>query len=257
MPDIHKAAIISAEAELAEDVEIGPYTVISGNAKIGSGTKVGAHCIIDTNTEIGSGCEIFSGAVIGSVTQDKKAEGDETFLRIGDNNTIREYVTINRATGKGNSTVIGNNNLIMAYSHIAHDCCIGNEVVMANCVTLAGHVTIEDQAIMGGLAGIHQFMRIGRLAIIGGCSKVVQDIVPYSMSDGHPAKIYGVNSIGLERAGISNGVKSHLKKAFKILFSKKLNLANAVKRVKQEIPQTEEIRHLVDFINSSERGISR
>ena len=255
--NIHKTAVISPGAELADDVSVGPYAIINDNVKIGAGTKLEAHCIIDSYTTIGRDCHVFYGAVIGSITQDKKFEGKKSFLEIGDNNIIREYVTINRGTEENSRTRIGNDNLLMAYTHIAHDCQIGNGVIIANCGTLAGHVAVEDKVIIGGLAGTHQFVRIGELSIIGGCSKVVQDIVPYSMSDGHPAKIYGVNSIGLERADLPDEARESLKKAFKILFSMKLNTKSALSKIEKELPPSKEISKLVNFIKSSERGIAR
>jgi UDP-N-acetylglucosamine acyltransferase len=255
--NIHKTAIIDKTANLADGVSVGPYAVINKNVKIGNGTAVAAHCIIDDFTSIGKNCQIFTGAVIGSITQDKKFTGKRSFVEIGDNNIIREYATVNRGTEEGSKTTIGSNNMLMAYSHVAHDCRIANKVVIANCGTLAGHVILEDSVIIGGLTAVHQFVRIGQLAIIGGCSKVVQDIVPYSMSDGHPATIYGINSVGLERAGFKDDVKDNLKKAFKILFSMKLNIKNALKKIQQELPPSKEITNLINFIRSSERGISR
>lgn len=255
--NIHKTAIIDKKAELADDVSVGPYSVISSDVKIGSGTKIGPHCVIDKFTSIGKDCQIFSGAVLGSLSQDKKFKEKISFLEIGNYNTIREYTTMNRATQENGKTKIGDNNFFMAYSHIAHDCQIGSNVTLANCTTLAGHVILEDGVITGGLSGVHQFVRVGKLAIIGGCTKVVQDIVPYSMSDGHPAKTYGINSIGLERAGFSDEVKHNLKKAFKILFFMELNIKNALAKVLEEVPPSEEITYLIDFIKSSERGITR
>lgn len=255
--NIHKTAIIDKNTKLGDDVKVGPYAVINANVAIGSGTKIGPYCIIDEFTTIGRDCQIFSGAVLGSISQDKKFEGKRSFLEIGDNNIMREYTTINRGTDEGSKTIIGNNNLFMAYSHVAHDCRIGNYVTMANCGTLAGYVTLEDHSIIGGLSAVHQFVRMGELSIVGGCSKVVQDIIPYSMADGHPAKIYGVNSLGLERAGFSDDVKENLKKAFKILFSMKLNIKNALKKLTEELPPLKEISNIVDFIKLSERGIAR
>jgi UDP-N-acetylglucosamine acyltransferase len=254
---IHKTAIISKDAKLGENVFVGPYAVINGNAVIGTGTQIGAHCVIDEFTTIGKDCKIFSGAIIGSVSQDKKFEEKRSFLEIGDNNIIREYTTINRGTEKDSKTVVGNNCLFMAYSHVAHDCKIGNNVVLANCGTLAGYVELGDDVIMGGLAGVHQFVRIGRLSIVGGCSKVVQDIVPYSMSDGHPAKIYTVNVVGLDRAGFTDKQKDVLKRAFKIIFLMKLNIKNALSRIEEELTPTKEIAILIDFIKSAEKGIAR
>lgn len=255
--NIHNTAIVSKDAKIGEGVSIGPYTVVNGNTDIGAGTSIGAHCVIDEFTTIGRNCQVFSGAVIGSITQDKKFVNKKSFLTLGDNNVIREYATINRGTGEDSKTSIGNNCLLMAYSHIAHDCVIGDNVIIANCGTLAGHVRLDNGAMIGGLAAAHQFVRIGTMAIIGGCSKAVQDIVPYAMADGHPAKIYTVNTVGLKRAGFSRESISCLKRAFKIIFSMGLNTKNALTRINEQLAPTNEITILLNFIKDSERGISK
>ena len=254
---IHPTALVHPDAELGEGVEIGPYSIVAGTVKIGDRTQVGAHAVIEGHTTIGEECEIFTGAVIGSVTQDKKYDGGTSYLKIGDRNKIREYVTINPGTKEGTETVIGDNNLLMAYSHVAHDCVIHNHVVLANAATLAGHVLIEDRAIIGGLSGVHQFVRIGTLAIIGGCSKVVQDVPPFMMADGHPAQVHGINSVGLDRAGISKEDKNLIKKAYKILFRSGVAVKNGVAQIQKEIPLTPPIETLLRFLKDSERGISR
>jgi len=255
---IHPTAIVSKKAKLADDIQVGPYTIITDNVVIGKSTQIHAYCVLEGNTTVGSGCEIFTGAVIGSRPQDLKYKGEKSFLEIGDNNIIREYSTFNPGTGEGSKTVVGNNNLFMAYSHIAHDCVIGNNCVIANNGTLAGHVTIEDNAVVGGLTAIHQFVRIGRLSIIGGCSKVVQDTPPYSTCDGHPARVYGLNLIGLRRSGISKDSIEQLNRAFKILFNTGLTTKHALEKVKQEMPSScNEVSYLVDFIKNSQRGIVR
>src|SRR3989339_1752087 len=232
---IHKTAIVAPEAQIPGDVEIGPWTVIGPKVKIGSGVKIGNSCLIDGSTVIGAGCQIFNGAVIGSVPQDLKYKGEDTKLIIGENNIIREYTTINLGTVEKGLTQVGNNNLIMAYSHIAHDCVVGDNCVLANCATLAGHVTIEDRAVIGGLVAVHQFTRVGKMAIIGGCSKVVKDIPPFSTCDGNPARVYGLNLVGVRRAGMPQKAQRELKKAFKILFHSGLALKNSIKKVKKEI----------------------
>ncbi len=254
---IHETAIISEDAKLEDGVCVGPYAVIDANTRIGAGTSIGPHCVVGEFTTIGKNCQVFSGAVVGSITQDKKFTQKKSFLEIGDNNIIREYATINRGTEESSKTKIGNNCLLMAYSHVAHDCIIGDDVVIANCGTLAGHVVLEDGVIVGGLAAIHQFVRIGTLAIIGGCSKVVQDIAPYAMADGHPAKIYKINAVGLERAGFTDESRNNLKRAFKIIFFMKLNIKNALSEIEKQLPQTKEIITLLNFIKNSERGIAR
>lgn len=257
MEKIHSTAIVSKKARLAKDVEVGPYSVIGDNVKISEGTEILNNVTITGFTEIGSGNKIFSGTVIGSPPQDLKYKGEKSFVRIGDNNVIREFTTINLGT-QGNSTKIGNNNLIMAYSHIAHDCYVGNKCIFANNATLAGHVHVEDEVVIGGLSAVHQFTRIGKLAIIGGCSKVVQDIPPFSMSDGHPAEIYGINSIGLKRSNISKDSINQLKTAFKILFHSGLSLPNALKKIKSKFPDySDQLQYLIAFMNNSKRGVAR
>ncbi|MBI3991143.1 MAG: acyl-ACP--UDP-N-acetylglucosamine O-acyltransferase [Candidatus Omnitrophica bacterium] len=254
---IHPTAIISKKARLADDIQIGPYTIIGDNVTIGKATSIHAHCVIDGNTTVGSGCEIFTGAVIGSRPQDLKYKGEKSFLKIGDNNIIREYTTFNPGTGEGSSTIVGSNNLFMAYSHIAHDCIVGNNCVIANNGTLAGHVTIEDKAVVGGLSAIHQFVRIGMLSIIGGCSKVVQDIPPYSTCDGHPARVYGLNLTGLRRNSVSQDSIEELGDAFRIIFNEGLTAKHAIDKVKKEVPPGNEVLYLINFIQSSQRGIAR
>lgn len=255
--NIHPTAIVHPDAELGAGVEVGPFSIIEGTVKIGDRTKVGERVSIKGHTTIGAENEIFTGAVVGSLTQDKKYKGGVSYLKIGDRNKIREYVTINPGTDEGTETAIGNDNLIMAYAHIAHDCVLKNHITLANNGTLAGHVLIDDRAIIGGFGAVHQFVRIGYLAIVGGCSKVVQDIPPYMMVDGHPAKVYGLNSVGLERAQVSSEEKSNLKKAFKILFRSGLTVKSAAKKIESDLPKTETITTLLQFINQSERGICK
>ncbi len=255
--DIHPTAIVHPDAELGEGVEVGPYSIIAGTVKIGERTRIGPRVTIEGHTVLGEDCEIFTGAVIGSVTQDKKYDGGTSYLRIGNRNKIREYVTINPGTKDGTETALGDDNLIMAYAHVAHDCVIGNKAILANAATLAGHVTIGDRAIIGGLSAVHQFVRIGTLAIVGGCSKVVQDVPPFMMADGHPAKVYGLNSLGLDRAGISKEDKNLLKKAYKFLFRSGLSVKNAVAKIQGEITHTPSIGTLLEFLKHTERGISR
>lgn len=252
---IHPTAIVHPEAVLGEGVEIGPWSIIEGTVKIGDRTKVGPRVTIEGHTTIGADNEIFTGAVIGSRTQDRKFSGGVTYLRIGNRNKIREYVTINPGTLPETETVIGDDNLLMAYAHVAHDCIVHNGATLANNGTLAGHVIVEDKAILGGLSAAHQFVRIGKLAIVGGCSKVVQDVPPFMMVDGHPAKAFGINSVGLDRANFTKEDKADIKKAFKIIFRSGLILKNIINQIKQEIPSTPSIQTLVEFLEKSERGI--
>ncbi|MEI8176662.1 MAG: acyl-ACP--UDP-N-acetylglucosamine O-acyltransferase [Candidatus Omnitrophota bacterium] len=259
--NIHPTAVIDKKAKLAADVQVGPYAVIGPDVTIGAGTIIDAHCVIDRFTTIGKKCHLFPSAVIGAATQDLKYKGGESFVDIGDENIIREFVTVNRGTDQKSVTRIGNNNLIMAYAHIAHDCVIGNNVIIANGGTLAGYVTLEDKVIIGGLSGIHQFVRIGTLAIIGGCSKVVKHIPPYAMADGHPTKVYGLNIIGLTRAGVSSATKTQLKRAFKILFNSGLSLPHALKEIDDTVKSVKEIKILTTFLKTvkadTKRGVCR
>jgi len=252
---IHPTAIIEEGAELDYGVSVGPFSIIKQHVKIGANTKINERVTVDGWTTVGEDCELFSGAVVGSVTQDKKFKGGKSYLQIGNNNNIREYVTINPGTEEGTATIIGNNNLLMAYSHVAHDCVLHNNVTLANVATLAGHVIVEDRAIIGGLSAVHQFVRIGTLAIVGGCSKVVQDIPSYMMTDGHPVRAFGINSVGIDRAGISKEEKRELKRAFKIIFKSKLTLKNSIRKIEDELTLTPSIDTLLDFLKKSERGI--
>ncbi|OIO37105.1 MAG: acyl-[acyl-carrier-protein]--UDP-N-acetylglucosamine O-acyltransferase [Candidatus Omnitrophica bacterium CG1_02_49_10] len=255
---IHKTAIVAKGAKMADDIEVGPYAIIGKNVVIGKGVKIEAHCIIDGITHIGSGTRIFHHAVVGTDPQDLKFKGEATRLEIGENNTIREFVTINKGTAEGGGlTVIGDNNLFMAYAHVAHDCRVGNDVVIANLGTLGGHVVIEDRVIVGGMVGVHQFVKIGKLSIIGGHSKAIQDVPPFLAVDGHPAEPFNINVIGLERAGIPEASRKALKKAFKILFRSGLSMTHALEKLNGEAAGSTEVRYLVDFIKASKRGICR
>ena len=242
---------------MAEDVSVGPFSVIGDGVTINAGTKIASHCVLEGNTTLGKNCEVFTGAVIGSRPQDLKFKGEKVFLEIGDNNIIREYCTLNPGTGEGSKTILGSNNLLMAYTHIAHDCQVGNNCVLANNCTLAGHVTIEDKVVIGGIVAIHQFVRVGTLSIIGGCSKVVQDIPPYSTCDGHPARVYGLNLVGLRRKKIPADSIKALAFAFKTIFNSGLLVKNALQKLKTQAKNTEEVVYLIDFINKTERGITR
>lgn len=255
---IHKTAIVSKKAKIGKDVFIGPFCIINDGAIVKDGTKLLSHVIVDGDTEIGENCVIYSFSSIGLPPQDLKYKGEKTGVRIGDNNIIREYVTIHRASVGGDGlTRIGDSNFIMAYVHIAHDCKIGNSVIMANAATLAGHVVVEDFAVIGGLVAVHQFTRIGAYSMVGGFSGVGQDIPPYTMASGPRAKLYGLNTIGLKRHGFSDSSITNLKKAYKILFREKRTLKDAIKKIKTEMPQTDEIIRLIEFIEKNKRGICR
>lgn len=253
---IHKTAIVHSGAKVARGVTIGPYTVIGKDVVLSKGVKIASHCVVEGRTTIGENTEIFSGAVVGSIPQDRKFKIEEkTYLEIGANNIIREFVTMNPGTGEGGKTTIGDDNLFMAYTHVAHDCVIGSHCTMANVGTLAGHVTLEDHVVIGGLSAIHQFVRLGKFAIVGGCSKVVQDIPPFSTCDGHPARVYGLNLVGLKRANFTSQTLRDLKRAFKILFFSELVKSTAVQEVKKQITPSPEIDHLLQFVQTSQRGL--
>ena len=254
---IHPQAIVSEKAELSSGVEVGPFSIIEEGVRIKENTKIASHSLITGATILGKNCRVFKGSVIGTPPQDLKYKGEKSYLEIGDNNVIREFVTINPGTERGSKTIVGNNNLIMAYSHIAHNCKIGNNCILANGATLAGYVTIEDRVVIGGLVAVHQFCRIGRFSIVGGCSKVVQDIPPYSLADGHPAKVRGINLVGLKRANFSKETIDILHRAFKILFFKDHTLKSALEIVEKQIPLIPEVEELLQFLKSSKRGISR
>jgi UDP-N-acetylglucosamine acyltransferase len=253
---IHPTAIIHPSAEIGPDCEIGPFCVIGENVRLGRGNRLHSHVVMDGFTSLGEENEIFPFAAIGTRTQDLKWKGGVTHTEIGNRNTIRENVTIHSATSDGDKTVIGSNNHLLAYVHIAHDVQLGNHIIMSNVATLAGHIVVEDHVVIGGLGAVHQFCRIGRYAIIGGCSKVVQDVPPFMLADGNPARSRTVNKVGLERNGFSDEVQQSLKKAYKILFRSGLTTKNAVDQIEKELPDNAEIQHLVEFMRASQRGVA-
>ncbi|MFZ2087856.1 MAG: acyl-ACP--UDP-N-acetylglucosamine O-acyltransferase [Desulfobaccales bacterium] len=256
MAAIHPTAIVDPAAELAESVTVGPYSIIEGKVVVGPNTEIGSHAIIRDYTTIGARCRIFQFAVLGEIPQDLKFAGEVSHLIIGDDNTIREFATMHRGTaGGGGVTRVGNGNLFMAYSHVAHDCLIGNRVVMSNAATLAGHITVEDKAILGGFVAVHQFSRIGCHAFIGGASAVPRDVPPYTMAVGNRAKLVGLNLVGLKRSGLSDTALQALRQAYDILFNSELNTKEAVEKARQEIPGVPEVEHLLWFVEHSERGL--
>ena len=255
---IHPTAIVDPGAELDSDVEIGPYSVIGKKVFIGSGAVIGHHVVIDPYVTIGQNCRIFQFASVGAAPQAVKFEGDETWVKIGRETIIREFVTIHRGTSFGGGlTQIGEECLLMAYTHIAHDCKIGQNVTMANNATLAGHITIGDYATIGGLVAIHQFVRIGDYAFVGGKSAVVKDIPPYVIAAGDRAKLHGLNLVGLKRHEMSPETISALKKAYRIIFRIGITLNEAIERVKAQVDQVPEVLNFIDFIKSSQRGMTR
>lgn len=257
MSDIHPTAVISPSASLDTDIEVGPYSVIGPHVRVGAGTRIQAHVVLDGHTTIGKNCSLFPFACIGTQTQDLKYRGGVSHVEIGDETTLREYVTVNSATEEGGVTRIGSRCHIMAYAHVAHDCQVGNEVILANCGTLAGHVLLEDQVILGGLSAVHQFVRLGRMSIVGGCSKVTQDVPPFMMADGNPLQVHTINAIGLKRRDMPADSQRLLKQAHKILYRGDLSTSQAVEKLETDLEQTLEIRHLVQFVKQSERGITK
>ena len=242
---IHPSAVVHSGAQIGAGSEIGPYCVVGEHVVLGDGCRLHSHVVVDGHTRLGQGNEIFPFASIGLKTQDLKWKGGLTRTEIGDHNTFRKYVTVHSASGDGEATTVGSNNHILAYCHIAHN------------VALAGHVAVEDYAVVGGLAAVHQFCRLGKMAIVGGCSKVVQDVPPFMLADGNPAETRTVNKIGMERHGVSETAQTALRLAYKILFREGLTIPNALARIEAELPALPEIQHLVQFVRASERGVSK
>src|SRR5437660_12910313 len=257
------------------DVQIHPSTLVDPSAEIGAGTIIGPYCVIAPEVMLGENCwlqhhvtlmgpmragarnKFYAYCSIGQQTQDLKYQGEPTYLEIGDKNTFREFVTVNRSTTSQGKTLIGNGGNYLAYSHIGHDCTVGDAVVFSNNGTLAGHVQVGDHAIMGGLTAVHQFCRLGRYAITGGCSKIVQDVPPFMIADGNPAKVRGINVVGLERTGFPAGTIKAIKEAFRLIYRSKYNTRQAIEAIQQELPATPEITQILEFIQKSERGIIR
>ena len=256
---IHETAIVHPSAEVADGVEIGPYSIIGEHVRIGAGTRIGPHAVIDKWTVIGTGCQIYQYASLGTPPQHLRYNGEETYVIIGNNNIFREFVTINRGTPFGNGkTVLGDDNFIMAYAHIAHDCILGNRIIMASYAGLAGHVEIEDYAVVGGMVAIHQYVRIGTHAFIGGGSSIGMDIPPYVTASGIRAKLYGINVLNLKRGNFSGEVIRGLRKAYKMIFRSHIPLEEALQTVDADpVSSLAEVRHMVEFIKGTKRGIRK
>jgi len=257
MSNIHPTAIVAEGAQIADDAIIGPYCSVSSKAVIGSGTELISHVVIEGNTSLGKNNRVSPFAVLGGRTQDLKFKGGDPGVKIGDNNTIREYVTVNSATNDGDFTTVGNNCLIMAYAHIAHCCHIGNQVIIANACQIAGHVTIEDMATIEGLVGIVQFLRVGTMAFVGGMSKISKDMPPYMIAHGDPLEVRGFNKVGMERRGIDEAGRKSIKEAYRILYRQNAPVSQSLDKIESELEQTPEIRHLLAFCRASEKGITR
>jgi len=255
---INPTAVIHPKARIAGGVSIGPYTVIGEHVTIGKDTEIASHVLIDGWTTIGERNQLHSFSCIGTPPQDVGYRNEETYLIVGNDNIIREFATVNRATTKADrKTEIGNKNFLMAYSHVAHDCKLGNSIIMANSAGLAGHITIEDYAILGGIVGVHQYVRIGAYSMIGGQSAIVQDIPPYVSAAGNRAQLYGLNTIGLKRKGFSDAVINNLKKAYKIIFRSGMTTEEALAKVVDELSECKEVNYFVDFMRHSKRGVTR
>ena len=252
---VHPSALVDPLAELGQGVKVGPWCLVGPRVQIGDGTELGSRVLIERDTQVGEDCRIACGAVLGSDAQDMKYQGEESWLVVGDRSVIREYATLNRGTAASGRTVVGSDCLIMAYAHVAHDCTLGNHVILANAVNMGGHVLMEDWVTVGGLSGIHQFVRLGAHSFVGGASRITQDVPPYCRVVGNPPRLLGLNSVGLERRGVSPEVRQALKRAYRTLFQAKLKLSEGVKRAEAAADVVPEVRHLLSFIRASRRGI--
>ena len=258
MAKIHPTAVVDPHAQLASDVEIGPYVIIGANVRIDAGTKIQSHAVVDGRTTMGRGNVVFPFATVGTIPQDLKYRGEPSELIIGDNNTIREFASLNPGTvGGGMITRVGSQNLLMMYCHIAHDCIVGNRNVIANGATLGGHVVIDDNVIVGGLVGIHQFVRIGSGAILGAGSMVSKDVPPFCNATGDRARLHGLNVEGMRRRGFDQAKIAAINKAYRIVFRSKLKTTEALEKIRNELPALQEVEQFVSFIAASERGVCR
>jgi UDP-N-acetylglucosamine acyltransferase len=252
---IHRTALVDPKAHVGQDVSIGPYAIVGPRVTVGDGCTVAAHAVLERNVKLGTGVKLGYGAVIGNDPQDLKYQGEETWVEIGDGTVVREYCTVNRGTSATGKTTVGERCFLMSYVHVAHDCVIGHDVIIANAVQMAGHVTIDDRAIISGLVPIHQFVRIGTFAFVGGGSRVNQDVPPYTKAVGNPVHLYGLNSVGLQRAGFSPEVKLALKRAYRLLFNSDLTVTQGIARARAELSVGPEVEIFLRFIEGSQRGV--
>ena len=255
--EIHRTAVISPGAQLGDGVTVGPYCLVGDGVTLGDRCRLHGHVVLAGPCEVGADNEFYPFACVGQRSQDLKYAGEPTHLEIGAGNTFREFVTVHRATAPGGVTRIGSRGNFLAYSHIAHDCVVGDDVIFSNNGTLAGHVEVGDHAVIGGLTAVHQFCRIGRFAITGGCSKIVQDVPPFMMADGNPAQVRHINQVGLERAGVDKETVRAVKDAFRILYRADLNTGQALARLRDERGDLPEVRQIIAFVEASRRGIVR
>jgi UDP-N-acetylglucosamine acyltransferase len=252
---IHPTAIISPDAKIGTNVEIGPYAIVGDGCEIGDGCVLGARATLERNVRLAPRVKVGVGSVLGSDPQDLKFKGEDTWVEIGENTTIREYATINRGTSHSFKTTVGRDCFLMSYVHLAHDCQVGNNVIISNATQLAGHIVVEDFAIISGVSAAHQFVRIGAHSFVGGCSRVAKDVPPYLKAVGNPVKLYGLNSVGLQRRGFSDETVRELKRAYRLLFRSELNVTQALERARAELQPLPEVTHFLDFIERSDRGV--
>ncbi len=252
---VHATAIVARDAQLGQGVEIGPFAIVGEGCTLGDGCVVAARATLERNVTLGANVHVGSGSILGGPPQDIKYRGEETAVEIGDGTVIREYATINRGTTHSFKTTVGKNGFIMSYVHLGHDCHVGDGVILVNSVQLSGHVTVEDRAIISGLCAFHQFVRVGRHSFVGGCSRVAQDVPPYLRAVGNPLKLYGLNSVGLQRNGFSEEVVRELKRAYRLLFKSELNLSQALERGSTELAPYPEVTSFLQFVEASSRGV--
>ncbi len=248
-------AIVSPKAQIGDNVTIGPFTIVEDDVVIGSESTIATHALLANGTRLGKECRVHHGAVLGTIPQDLKFHGETTTLEVGDHTTIREYATLNRGTSDRWKTTVGSHCFLMAYAHVAHDCMLGNHVILANSVHMGGHVVIEDHAVVGGVVAIHQFSHIGRHGMVGGGFRVTKDVPPYVLAGSEPLAFQGLNIVGLRRRNFSKQVIESLTQAYQLIYHSQLNVSQALERIKTELPDTEEVRHVVEFIEKSKRGI--
>ncbi len=253
--DIHPSAIVSPKAELAADVTVGPFAIVGDGCVLESGCHVAAHAVLERNVKLAKNVKVGVGSVLGGDPQDLKFKGEETTVEIGEGSTIREYATINRGTAQSHKTTVGRHCFIMSYVHLAHDCHVGDGVIISNATQLAGHVTVEEKAILSGVSAVHQFALIGRYSFIGGCSRVAKDVPPYVKAVGNPVKLYGLNTVGLQRNGFSEETIRELKRAYRLFFKSELNVSQARARAETELKQIPEVEEFLRFFERSDRGV--
>ncbi len=253
---VHPTALVDESAELGEGVVVGPFCIVGPGVSLGARTRLAGHVVIERDTTVGEECQISYGAVLGTDPQDLKYAGERTYLRVGDRTVVREYATLNRGTAASGLTQVGSDCMLMSYVHVAHDCRLGNHVILSNAVNMAGHVSIDDWAIVGGMTPIHQFVRIGQHAFVGGQSRISKDIPPYVKAAGIPLELYGLNSVGLQRRGFSKEVRDELKKAYRIFFASSHNTTQALARAREELRALPEVEVFLTFFAGSERGVS-